>query len=198
MRAMLRRAGVGTAVTAAVLLSSACGDVARQGRGAQQLVVASILAASGTDGVPTSFVNGPLLSDVVDDAGTVFNDFGQASLRLVAKNPTGPAPTELNDVTVTRFRVVFRRSDGRNVQGVDVPYSFDGAVNVTVPASGSALAVFELVRHAAKVEAPLVTLSGNPIVVTTIAEVTFFGRDLAGNEVSGTGNIQVNFANFAG
>jgi hypothetical protein len=172
--------------------------MARQGQGAQQLVVASILTAAGSGAVATNFVNGPLLSDVVDDDGTVFDDFGQASLRLVAKNPTGPAPTALNDVLVTRFRVVYRRSDGRNTPGVDVPHGFDGAVNVTIPASGSVNAVFELVRHAAKLEAPLATLITNPVVVTTIAEVTFFGRDLAGNEVSGIGNIQVNFANFGG
>ena len=195
MRSMLRRAGVGTAVTAALVLSG-CGDVARQGRAPQQLVVASILTATGSGTVPASFVNGPLLSDTVEDNGSVFDDFGQASLRLVAKNPTAPAPTELNDVTVTRYRVVYRRSDGRNVEGIDVPRSFDGAVNVTISASGSANAVFELVRHAAKVETPLVNIG--TVVVTTIAEVTFFGRDLAGNEVSGTGNVQINFANFGG
>ena len=33
-------------------------------------------------------------------------------------------------------------------------------------------------------------------VISTIAEVTFYGRDQAGNEVSVTGSISVNFSDF--
>ena len=36
----------------------------------------------------------------------------------------------------------------------------------------------------------------NPIVISTIARVTFYGHDQTGREVSATGNIDVTFANF--
>ena len=55
---------------------------------------------------------------------------------------------------------------------------------------------FELVRHVAKLEAPLAVLGLGSQILTMIAEVTFYGHDQAGNELSATGNIQITFANF--
>ena len=54
-------------------------------------------------------------------------------------------------------------------------------------------------RHTAKLEAPLLALRdlGGRIEIATIADITFYGRDLAGNEVAVTGSISVNFADFA-
>ena len=124
------------------------------------------------------------------------------TLRLGLRNPGAPGspntPTALNDVTITRYRVAYRRSDGRNTQGVDVPWGFDGAFTVTVPANGSASAGFDLVRIQAKLEQPLSNLAGGGAqnVISTIAEITFYGRDQAGNEVSVTGSISVNFSDF--
>ena len=54
----------------------------------------------------------------------------------------------------------------------------------------------ELVRHVAKLEAPLFVLGSSPEVLTMVAEVTFYGRDQAGNDLSASGNVQINFANF--
>ena len=53
-------------------------------------------------------------------------------------------------------------------------------------------------RIQAKLEPPLANLAngGAQNVISTIAEVTFFGRDQAGNEVSVTGSISVNFSDF--
>jgi hypothetical protein len=65
-----------------------------------------------------------------------------------------------------------------------------------VPANGTSTLTFELVRHAAKVEAPLVQLVSSPTFLTAIAEVTFYGRDQVGSEVSASGLIQVDFGNF--
>ncbi len=91
------------------------------------------------------------------------------------------------------------RSDGRNTPGIDVPYGFDGGTTATIPESGTTDVVFDLVRHQHKEEPPLRNLRGNggASIISTIAEVTFYGRDLAGNEVEATGKIQVNFADFA-
>ena len=72
---------------------------------------------------------------------------------------TTPAPSPNNEITVTRYRVTYRRSDGRNTPGVDVPYAFDGAATGTIPSGGTLTLDFELVRHIAKEEPPLAPLA---------------------------------------
>ena len=106
------------------------------------------------------------------------------------------APTTANFITINRYRVRFTRADGRNTPGVDVPYGFDGAVTATV--SGPTTIPFELVRHIAKLEAPLEALARNFVIISTIAEITFYGNDQTGREVSVTGQMLVSFGNFAG
>ena len=80
--------------------------------------------------------------------------------------------------------------------GVDVPYGFDSAVTFTVAPGQTASAGFELVRHIAKEEAPLVSLAANDDLITTIAQVTFYGKDHAGNDVTASGSIGITFGNF--
>ena len=113
-----------------------------------------------------------------------------------SRAPLGPSA--LNEVTINRYRVTFRRADGRSTPGTDVPYAFDGAVTVTIPASGSAAAVFAIVRHQAKMEPPLSSIQrgGGASMLSTIAEVEFYGRDQAGNDIVGTGLISVNFGDI--
>jgi hypothetical protein len=55
---------------------------------------------------------------------------------------------------------------------------------------------FTLVRHQAKAEAPLAALARNRLVISTIAEITFYGHDQTGREVSTIARISVDFANF--
>lgn len=196
------------AVAALVVPSIACGDVVRQGRSPVYLVIDSLQAAPGNK--PAQFSGGALLSDVqtvVTSGGlcstanpclTVFDDFGQVVLHAPLKDVTSlSGPTTNNEVTISRFHVSYRRSDGRSTPGVDVPYAIDGATTGTVPANGSASLTFELVRHVAKEESPLVQLRANQSIITTLAEVTFYGADRVGNAVSVTGMMQVNFGNFA-
>ena len=111
------------------------------------------------------------------------------------------------DLSARRHR--FRRADGRNTQGVDVPYAFDSAFTFTVQGNSGAMASFEIVRHVAKQEAPLAALAsrslppigqpqavGGQPVISTIAEVQFFGKDPARNVVVATGSIGINFGDF--
>ena len=92
---------------------------------------------------------------------TVFNDPATVTLRAEIKNPLAPtSPGALNDITITRYHVTFKRSDGRNTPGVDVPYGFDGAFTITMPTSGSAQGGFDLVRHQNKREPPLSNMRG--------------------------------------
>jgi hypothetical protein len=192
----------------AVLAASGCGEVARSGRSP---VIPVILTLEGASGATPEELGAPLYSDVVTivqrtqggdqvDSPTVFADGGRAVFRLVLKDPGVPgaeaSPSALNSVTFTRYRIVYRRTDGRNTPGVDVPYPVDGASTGTIEGEETGAVTFELVRHAAKLEAPLLALRNSSVMISTIAEVTFYGRDVAGNEVSVTGQIGVNFGNF--
>ncbi|MCC7031823.1 MAG: hypothetical protein IT179_03210 [Acidobacteria bacterium] len=192
-------AGLAVVVSSLAGLTSCASELTRTGSSPAFVIIDSIVGASGAD--PEEF-GVPLASDVQTGGGT-FNDLGRATMRLGLRNPgsgTSPtAPSSLNTITISRYRVEFRRTDGRNTQGVDVPYAFDGAATVTIPAQGSADMVFEIVRHQAKLEAPLRSLRGlgGAIIISTIAEITFFGRDQVGNEVVASGTLSVNFADFA-
>jgi hypothetical protein len=143
-----------------------------------------------------------LLSDVIvvkDGVASIYSDQGRVTFGLGLKDPgpsTSPStPTQNNFITVNRYHVRYIRADGHNIEGVDVPYAFDDAFTVTV--SGETTAGFTAVRNQAKQEAPLAALALNPIVVSTLAEVTFYGHDQTGREVSAVGSLSVSFANFA-
>jgi hypothetical protein len=195
-------------LTAAVLclaVTAGCGgELLRTGRAPVYLTVVEIEAHNGAKDEDESV----LLSDVltfVDQTvngqtvkvPTTFNDSGLARLRVSLKNPTVEF-SDLNSVTINRYRVDFRRSDGRNTPGVDVPYGFEGGTSATIGVDSEADVVFDLVRHAAKSEPPLRNLAGGggQVFIYTTAEVTFYGRDQNGNEVVVTGFITVNFADF--
>jgi hypothetical protein len=192
----------------AVLVASAsCGSALRESQSPVLLVVDSLQAAP-SGGRNANTFGSILLSDVVvmlttpapcsatNPCPTYYNDLGQMTVSMTAKN-VNIAPTANNQVTLTRYHVDFVRADGRNTQGVDVPYSFDGAVTATIPAGGSAAVGFELVRHSAKLEAPLVQLANNLNFIYTLARVTLYGHDAVGNDISVSGSLSVQFGNFA-
>ncbi len=199
---------VGVAAVLMASLSAGCGDVARNGRAPVMAVITALEGASGAEpGEFGSVLNSDVITMVEDTIDgqevripTVYNDVGRAGVRLTLRDPGIPGvtttPTPLNEVTFNRYRVTYRRADGRNTPGVDVPYPFDSAVTFTVPAEGTATAAFTLVRHIAKQEAPLAALGNSPVIISTIAEVTLYGRDQAGNEVTATGTIGIFFGNF--
>jgi hypothetical protein len=203
----IARKAVAALGTAAILASAGCGDVVTTGHSSAFLIISSLEVASGAD--PTKFGNvlnsdvETLVSSSVNGqtvkVPTVFNDPATVTFRVEMKNPTGPTPPgAINDITITRYHVTYRRADGRNTQGVDVPYAFDGAFTVTVPNGGSAQGGFDIVRHQAKREPPLSNMrgGGGTQLLSVIAEVTFYGSDQAGNEVAVTGTVSINFADF--
>jgi len=170
-----------------------------EGQSSSYLIVQSITAARGS----TPDEDFPVLDSDVSTNGTIFADIANISLQLGMKDPgsnQNPSqPTSANFITVTRYHVKYVRSDGRNTQGVDVPYEFDGGASVTVrdAAAISTLGI-TLVRAQAKLEAPLLALrnQGGQVILSTIAEVTLYGTDQAGREVSVLAKISVTFADF--
>ena len=179
------------AVFAVAVAAAGCTDSVRQGTGSSFLIVNNLQNAAGGN---------TLQSDVVNVAGgseSITSDSARVALSLGLKDPgRNTAPTQNLSITVDRYNVRYIRADGRNTPGVDVPYPFDGSVTMTVT-GGETSADFTIVRHVAKAEAPLRALRTSPVVISTIAEVTFYGRDLTGHEVSVTARMSVDFGNFA-
>ena len=197
------------ALVGLVGMTASCGDVVRSGRSPSYLVIDSLAGIRGaaTLGTPTS----QLISDVITNISTpppctqtapcptIFGDAGQAIMHIALKDPgttaTPSVPSPVNVITINRYHVEYERADGRKQPGVDVPYAFDGAVTVTV-SNASTTFGFQLVRNVAKEEGPLVQLKTSAQIITVLARVTFYGHDQAGNEVTATGSIQIDFGNF--
>jgi len=186
------RIGRALAPVAAAVLLSGCGDYASNGSGSSYLVMTSLTGGSGAGS------GGIVQSDVISDDGGIIQDGGEATLTLQMKDVGGAAPSPVNSITITQYHVEYIRSDGRNVQGTDVPFAFDGGVTATV--AGASSVPFTLVRAQAKHEAPLKALAGHGGAqhISTIARVTFYGHDQTGRGVTVTGNIEVDFADWAG
>jgi hypothetical protein len=177
-------------VIAGAVAMSSCSQTIRTGQASSYLVMTSLAGGPQNDST--------VESDVISDDGTVFTDVGQATLQLQMKDPGGVGPSPVNSITLTQYRVEYVRSDGRNVEGVDVPFGFTSGVTATIAGTGSVN--FTLVRLQAKQESPLRALrsGGGARVISTIARVTFYGHDQTGREVSVTGNLDVTFADWAG
>jgi hypothetical protein len=140
----------------------------------------------------------PVMSDVRgsgENPDTIVNCLTQVKVSVRAKNPTLTA-TAVQDVRLTRYEVSYRRSDGRGVEGVDVPYTISGNMTITVPAGGDTTSFpVDLVRHQAKLLPPLSNITGLQLV-TMFADVALNGATISGSNVSAQGTVQVTFADY--
>jgi hypothetical protein len=139
----------------------------------------------------------PQLSDVRGTGGAIVNCQVEMTVSARPKNPISTVgPSE--DVRLNRYTVTYRRADGRSQEGIDVPFAISGNTTAFVESGGTStttLAV-DLVRHQAKLEAPLMNITGLQ-VVTMYADISIFGRTISGKNVTSSGSIQVTFADFA-
>ena len=183
-----------------LLVLSACGVGRPIGTSPALLLISTLEGRPGTASVEGTFSH-TFASDVMT-AGRVVDDVGRVTLGLALRDPgtieLPSRPSPVNAVALDRYRVRYIRSDGRNLAGVDVPHAFDGALTLRVGPDG-ATGSLVLVRAQAKLEAPLVGLRDfqGAIVLSTLAEVTFYGRDQAGHAVTASGLVGVNFADWA-
>jgi hypothetical protein len=158
----------------------------------------------------------PVLFLAATDGATVTSnvsvpaaDTATVTLAVRAKNPKGPTSAQVPmHVVLDSYSVRYFRTDGRDVEGQDVPYHFSSAINgeIDLATSGGSSFAIPIVRAQAKQEPPLRNLrvipgvTTNPLpnatltpVVTMIAEVTVFGHTVAGEKVSVTFRYTVDF-----
>ncbi len=197
-RARTMRAASLLVVAVATTFAGGCSSTVREGQSSSYLVLQRLEGASGADSGGGSFTT--VLRSDVRTKGSIFEDNGRVTLSIALKDVTNPTgPTANNLITLNRYRVEYRRTDGRNTPGEDVPYAVEGAIGLTV-GEQAVSTVFTIVRAQAKLEKPLVTLVGNnggALLISTIADVTFFGKDQTGRDVTVTGSMSVNFADWA-
>ena len=116
------------------------------------------------------------------------------------KNPNAPTAGFRDDIVIERYEVRYFRSDGRGVEGVDVPYRISGNLAFEIIGGEGTNVNIEVVRRQAKLEPPISQLvnGGGPFIVTIFAEITLHARTTTGAATnSATGRLQIDFADFA-
>ena len=178
-------------------------------------LILRIVSVIGEPGSEDGTDGDTLFSDV---CCAIINDNATLTFQALPKNANLDVIDPHNDVLLERYEVVYFRSDGRNTEGVDVPYRITGPMARLVRADlGAATeASIVVVRHQAKVEPPLRNLHGvfaqgapppngrqvfeisGAGIVTTIAEITVHGRTTNGRAVRAQTRLQIVFADFSG
>jgi hypothetical protein len=195
-----RRAAL-AALAAAALILPACNPLEKDSDAMSLLLVES-LTGKTMDGTETNFLQSDVLfQDPTTGAATIIADTAKATLnaRQLDPNPI-LGPSSFADITITSYAVSFFRSDGKNVQGVDVPYSFSGPVSVRISVGVATALSFIIVRETAKQEAPLVNLlqaGSRAEVLAVTARVDFYGVDGSNKKVTATAYLPIYFANYA-
>lgn len=158
--------------------------------------------------VITGISPSPLHSDVDGGAKGVASDEVTLGIAVRFKNPNiTTVPQIPSAVVIDRYEVRYRRSDGRGVEGQDVPFTISGNLTSAfdVKTSGNDPLVIEVVRAQAKLEPPLRNLrsaagtgvgtsSAGAYVVTMIADITLHGHTISGQNVTANGSLQIDFA----
>jgi hypothetical protein len=179
----------GTVAVAMALALGGCGtaDYVTDSQAAVLLIVAAVNEGAVLD---SDVRNGADSTVICPDTVTV-------AVAVRNKNPNAPAPNVPGAVLIQRYDVVYVRSDGRSEHGVDVPYPISGLISsaVDVATSGTSDVPIEVVRRQAKLEPPLSNITGFDIV-TMFADVRITGETVSGQTVSGSGRLQIDFANY--
>ena len=152
----------------------------------------------------------------------VVNDDIIVDVNILRKNNNpGLNTSAVEHAYLESYEVRYFRTDGRSQEGVDVPFRITGPLgnmrfHTPPPGGETELAVgITLVRHQAKLEPPLRNLQLDPdgsfnnegqgtsgatfpgaVVLTTVAEVTIYGRTLQGHAMQAKGRVNITFADF--
>ena len=182
-----------------ILLSISCNPLSDDTRSASMLIVENIMGTDMEEN-EVNFLQSDVIFQEPDEVGTIIADSAVVSFRGQLLDPASlTGPSHYNDITVTRYVVSYIRADGRNTEGVDVPYSFEGNMSVVVAMDSTESATFVIVREVAKLEPPLIGLQEwrDAGVINCTAKVDFYGQDQVGNTIKATGYLTIYFANYA-
>jgi len=181
-----------------LFLLFSCNPLEDDSKSDSLLVVVQIVATD-IEKTEVNFLESDVVVLDAEGAATVTDD--PAVVTLTAKT-LDPNPllgvSHYNGIIVDRYVVSYFRSDGKNQEGVDVPYSFEGALSALVEIDSQVDISFVLVRAVAKLEPPLINLRdgrGEGQLKVT-AKIDFYGKDTIGNGVKATGYLTIFFAEY--
>jgi len=187
------------AVFPVILLLLSCNPIENESDSASILIIKSL---TGTDleGNEVNYLQSDVLFlDPTTSVETITADEAKASLEVTLLDPISAyGPSSFNGITVDRYVVTYMRTDGKNVEGVDVPYSFEGAFYAFIEVDSSVDISFVIVRAISKAEPPLIDLIDGRAegVLNVNAKVDFYGHDLTNRNVKATGYISIFFTNY--
>lgn len=183
----------------ASLILSSCNPLEKDSKSNTLLTVEDL---SGVDiaGNRAHFLHSDVLyADPTTGASSIFADTALATLRASLLDPKPfLGVSQYNDIVITRYVVSYSRSDGKNTQGKDVPYSFENSLTATVKVGSTTDINFIIVREVAKMEPPLINLVNQRAegVLNVTAKVDFYGQDMVKNKVKATGYLTIYFSNY--
>lgn len=186
MRTLMTKKLAGVLV-AALTFAGCTNDLAKEGTADVFMRIVAIVDAA--DGAPR----------VLSDVGAGTPTFANVVVAARSKNPNNNTLNYIRAIQLERFEVRYYRSDGRSVEGVDVPYRFAGDVRSAIDigdSSNNLSILLEVVRSAAKLEPPLLNLrnGGGAVVLTLQAEITLYGRTIGSNDiVKASASVPVEF-----
>ena len=203
MRALLRAKTVVLSLSAVAMILACTAETTKQDSTNTFVTVVSMQGlAGGVGGAADDELNSDVCGGTAFITGcSVAED--QCTVTMAAQPKNGIptlGPSYLNNIVFNRYRVTYIRADGRNVAGLDVPYPFDGGMQLLVTADATtSSASFVIVRVQAKLEPPLRNLAGDggANVISAVAEVDFYGTDNAGRNITARGYLNVHFADWA-
>ncbi len=135
-------------------------------------------------------------SIITSDVSTGTSDLADVKFQNQTKSASITNPSPFFGVTLTRYRVTFRRGDGG-----PVPAPFEAGMSLFIPppttsmnvvTPGTASASIVIVPANAKGVSPLIDIEGGQSFSAN-ATITFDGQDGLGRELSATGGIAVIF-----
>jgi len=134
-------------------------------------------------------------SDVYNEVDlTVVADTATAALTAKLIEPKAPTagPSYQQNIILTGYAVDFTL-----IQGAGVPPRIEGSLSSIIEVDSTVDVSFVIVTEAAKADAggPLFALRAGGTIQAK-ATITFFGQDMAGNDVQATGDISIFFANY--
>lgn len=183
MRAALP-VGTGVALATALAMAGCSADYVENSTAPVRLVIDSLNDGAQLD------------SDVRNGENSDFVCENEVDVKVTSqnKNPNGPT-AESSQILLESYEVKYTRSDGRGVEGVDVPYRITGPVSMRVGVGDDITFPLEVVRRQAKLEPPLDNIN-QTTVLTVSAQVTLFGKTISEQRVSATSTMQIDFGDF--
>jgi hypothetical protein len=186
-----------TAILMGLFFLFSCNPIADESQSDSLLVVVSITGIDLQDN-EVNFLQSDVLTIDSDGNEYVTGDTAKVTFTAKLMNPVAAEASHYNSIQVNRYTVQYIRSDGKSVEGVDVPYSFEGSMSALVEIDGTAEVSFIVVREVAKLETPLIDLveARGEGVLQVVAKIDFYGQDMANNKVRATGYLTIFFANY--